>query len=177
LRHTGPQTLGNRFGPRVVYAGVSPRRRLLLSALAGGSAGAFLMDITQFVWAQAFERNRPSGDQDEETEAITSVVAWLMRAAPAVLRDADAALLGRAIHYLFGVAFAAGYVALVPARRPVALRGAVFGTLLWLASDRVLIPAFKLGRPWSRYSPAERANALASHLVYALTVEYTRPGV
>jgi hypothetical protein len=46
--------------------------------------------------------------------------------------------------------------------------------LLWLLSDRILIPLFKLGRPWSRYSPAERSNAFVSHLAYALAVEFTR---
>ncbi len=166
---------GNRSAPGGVHVCVGPRRRLFVSAIAGGSAGALLMDVTQYAWAQQFERNRPSGDQDEETEAITAVVALLTRAAPAVLRDANAAVLGRAIHYLFGIAFAAGYFRLVRARRPGVVRGAVFGMLLWLVSDRALIPAFKLGRPWSRYSPAQRANALASHLVYALTVEYARP--
>lgn len=167
---------GNAAEPRVVYAGVSARRRLVVSAIAGGTAGALLMDVTQYVWARVFERDRPNGDQDEETEAITAVVAWLTRAAPAALSDADAALLGRAIHYLFGIAFAGAYFLGVRSGRPAAVRGAVFGTLLWLISDRILIPAFKLGRPWSRYSPAERANALVSHLVYALTVEYTRLG-
>jgi uncharacterized membrane protein YagU involved in acid resistance len=62
---------------------------------------------------------------------------------------------------------------LVRERAPIVgtARGAVFGTALWILSDRILIPAFKLGRPWGRYSRSERTNALVSHLAYAMVVE------
>ena len=153
---------------------MNSRDRSIAAAAAGGLAGAFVMDLVQYGWAAAFERDRPSGDQDEETEAITSVVAVLRKIAPRALpRDASPAL-GRAIHYLFGAGFAIAYGAALPNRRPAIARGALFGTLLWLTSDRILIPVFKLGRPWSRYSPAERSNALVSHLAYALVVEFAR---
>jgi hypothetical protein len=95
------------------------------AAIVGGSAGSFAMDVVQYTWARAFERNRPSGDQDEETE-------------------------------------------------PAIVRGAMFGIVLWLISDQLLIPLFKLGRPWSLYSVSERSNALVSHLAYALIVEFAR---
>jgi uncharacterized membrane protein YagU involved in acid resistance len=110
----------------------------------------------------------------EETEAITSVLAILTRWAPRAFPQTNAAAIGRAIHYVFGVGFAAAYLYLLPNRRPTLTRGAVFGTLLWLLSDRILIPVFKLGRPWSRYSKTERANALVSHLAYAIVVEFSR---
>ena len=153
---------------------MSPRQRLAAIAIVGGAAASLCMDVTQYAWAQAFERQRPSNDQDEETEAITAVVAWLNRLLPRLAHAANAAVAGRAIHYVFGIGFAAAYLTLLPGRRPVVTRGAVFGTLLWLLSDRILIPLFKLGRPWSRYSISERSNALVSHLVYALVVEFSR---
>jgi uncharacterized membrane protein YagU involved in acid resistance len=133
------------------------------------------MDIAQYGWAWAFEAQRPTENQDEETEAITSVVALLTRLLPAVFRPANASATGHAIHYVFGIAFAAAYLAALPNRAPTVGRGVIFGTLLWLLSDRILIPAFKLGRPWSRYSKSERSNALVSHLAYALAVEFSRP--
>jgi uncharacterized membrane protein YagU involved in acid resistance len=135
------------------------------------------MDVTQYAWAQAFEQDRPSDDQDEETEAITSVVKFLTRLAPGLFGATNAAAIGRAIHYVFGVGFAGAYFIVLPNRRPAFVRGAVFGMVLWLVSDRLLIPALKLGRPWSRYSVTERANALVSHVVYALVVEYARPSL
>jgi hypothetical protein len=158
----------------MVYVPVTPRRRLYAMALVGGSAGSLAMDITQYAWAKAFERNRPSDDQDEETEAIAAVVALLTRIAPRAFQPTNAAAIGRAIHYLFGVGFAAAYLALLPNQRPQVIRGAAFGIVLWLVSDRILIPLFKLGRPWSRYSVSERSNALASHLAYALIVKFAR---
>ncbi len=154
---------------------MTPRQQFVASAVVGGSAGSLAMDLAQFGWAQALERNRPSGDHDEETEAITAVVGYLTRFAPSVFPQAKAETIGRVIHYVFGIGFAAAYYYLLPSRRPAKTRAAVFGTLLWLLSDRILIPVFKLGRPWSRYSVSERSNALVSHLTYALVVEYARP--
>jgi hypothetical protein len=168
---TAAETSGR---PQSSYFGMKPRRRRIVSALTGGIAGSFLMDVAQYTWALGFERGRPSNDQDEETEAITAVVEILTDLAPRLFRKANAAPTGRAIHYLFGVAFAAAYLSVFEDRRPAVVRGAVFGTLLWLLSDRILIPVFKLGRPWSRYSIAERTNALVSHLVYAIVVEFSR---
>jgi hypothetical protein len=165
---------GNRARRCGVYVRVTPRRRFFATAIVGGSAGSLLMDLTQYAWARAFERDRPSDDQDEETEAITAVVALLGRLAPGAFPERNSEAIGRAIHYVFGVGFAAAYLALLPARRPAFVRGAIFGTVLWLISDRILIPVFKLGRPWSRYSVSERSNALVSHLAYALTVEFAR---
>jgi len=37
-----------------------------------------------------------------------------------------------------------------------------------------LIPAFRLGRSWERYSRSERFNALASHLAYGVVLEAMR---
>ncbi len=152
---------------------MSRQNGLAASAIIGGIAGSFAMDVAQFGFAQLFESKRPSGDQDEETEAITSVVERLASWFPP-LAQLDSRTMGRAIHYVFGTAFAGGYLAAFPARRPDLVRAISFGILLWMLSDRILIPAFKLGRPWSRYSRMERSNALISHLTYALVVEYGR---
>lgn len=156
---------------------MTPRQEFFRSAILGGAAASLAMDVAQYAWARVLERDRPVDDQDEETEAITAVVALLSRYAPRIFRTTNAAPIGRAIHYVFGVGFAAAYLYLLPQRRPAIVRGSVFGTLLWLLSDRILIPVFKLGRPWSRYSVTERSNALVSHLAYALVVEFSRPPI
>jgi uncharacterized membrane protein YagU involved in acid resistance len=128
---------------------VTPRRRIYTAAIVGGSAGSLAMDVVQYTWA-------------------------LGRTVPGVFRPGDAAAIGRVIHYGFGIAFAAAYLTALPRRQPAIVRGAMFGIVLWLISDRLLIPLFKLGRPWSRYSVSERSNALVSHLAYALIVEFAR---
>jgi len=154
---------------------MTPRWRFALAAIVGGGVASLVMDITQYAWAHLLERDRPIDDQDEETEAITSVVAILTRLAPSAFPAANSAAIGRAIHYVFGIGFAAGYFYILPKGPATIVRGSVFGTLLWLLSDRILIPVFKLGRPWSRYNVTERSNALVSHLAYAIVVEFSRP--
>ncbi len=154
---------------------MTSKQQLFGSAILGGSAGALVMDAVQAGWTRAFDAGRPPDDQDEETQAITAVVALLKRLAPRLLHRTPSAVAGRAIHYVFGIGFAGAYLALLPRGRPHALRGFAFGTLLWLLSDLLLIPLLKLGRPWARYSVTQRANALLSHWAYALVVEYCRP--
>jgi uncharacterized membrane protein YagU involved in acid resistance len=142
------------------------------AAVVGGVAGSFAMDVAQNAFTAAFERERGPGVQDEEVEAIVGVVRVIARYVPIVGTERVAGPVGHALHYLFGCGFALAYVAARERVPAVGLAGgAVFGTALWIVSDRILIPAFKLGRPWSRYTPAERTNALVSHLAYAMTVE------
>jgi hypothetical protein len=146
-----------------------------LAPLAGGLLASFAMDLVQDGFTALFERGRPEGDLDEEVEGIAGVIRVLSAAFPGVFPARHEHAQARALHYAFGVAFAAAYVA--GARRApwlAAGRGAAFGTGLFLVSDRVLIPALKLGRPWARYSRAERANALLSHVAYGMVLELTR---
>ncbi len=153
---------------------MTPQQRFVATAIVGGIAGSLGMDIAQAAWSKVLERDRSPDVQDEETEAITSVVGYLTRFAPGVFPARGAKTIGHVIHYLFGIGFAAAYVYVLPNRKPASVRAATFGTLLWLLSDRILIPVFRLGRPWARYSMSERSNALVSHLVYAFGVEYAR---
>jgi uncharacterized membrane protein YagU involved in acid resistance len=142
------------------------------AALVGGVAGSFAMDVAQNLFTGIFERNRPPEVQDEEVEAIVGVVRVIAKYAPIVGTERVAGPVGHALHYAFGCGFALAYVAVRERVPAIGIAGgAVFGTALWIVSDRVLIPAFKLGRPWARYSPSERTNALVSHLAYAMTVE------
>jgi hypothetical protein len=48
--------------------------------------------------------------------------------------------------------------------------GLAFGTLVWLASDDILLPAFRLSA-WPQHYPVKtHLYALAAHAVYGLTV-------
>jgi len=130
------------------------------------------MDLVQDGFASIFERNRARDDRDEETEAITSVVRRLAALTRIPWIGRHPGIAGRAVHYVFGCGFAAGYVALCKREpRLSAGNGLAFGVALWLLSDAVLIPVAHLGRPLLRYSWPERANALLSHLAYGITVE------
>jgi hypothetical protein len=146
-----------------------------VATIAGGLGASFAMDLVQATFAGLFERGRGPGDLDEEVEGIASVVHALSRVLPAVFPPGHEPMQARVVHYIFGVGFAGAYVAGVR-RAPwlATSRGLAFGAGLFLLSDRVLIPALRLGRSWARYSRGERANALVSHLTYGLILELVR---
>jgi uncharacterized membrane protein YagU involved in acid resistance len=129
------------------------------AATVAGIAGSFAMDVVQDTWSAIFSRNRVGEERDEETEAIVAVVK-------------HPGTVGRILHYLFGSAFGLAYAAMrTQDRRVAAGGGTAFGGALWLLSDVVLIPTARLGRPFWRYSRADRWNAVLSHLAYAATLE------
>jgi uncharacterized membrane protein YagU involved in acid resistance len=133
------------------------------------------MDVVQYALAQTFERHRAKGDRDEEVEAIEGVVRILGRYVPALFAGTRAPGAARAVHYVFGVGFAAAYVAGVRRAPWLATSGGVpFGAALFVLSDRILIPVTRLGRTWSHYSRAERFNAFASHVTYGVVLETVR---
>jgi shikimate kinase len=140
------------------------------SALIAGTAASFAMNVAQASIAAVFERERSKDDRNEEVEAISSLVddvaRWLSR------RPEFPAIDGHVLHYLFGNGLALGYCSLRK-RTPVITigRGTAFGIALWIVSDLVLIRLIGLVRNDRRYSLPERANALFSHLTYAVVLE------
>ena len=147
----------------------------MLAGVAGGVAASFVMDLVQNGWAAVFEKSRAETERDEEVDGIASVVRVIGRFVPALGSERRSNLAARIVHYVFGVGFATAYV--YGAERAPALAtsgGIVFGSGLFVLSDRVLIPALKLGRSWSRYTRSERANAYFSHVAYGVVLELTR---
>jgi uncharacterized membrane protein YagU involved in acid resistance len=126
----------------------------------------------QNAFTAIFEGKPDPNNRDEETEAIVAVVARISKLVPLEIVRRNPGVVGRLLHYAFGCGFAVAYAA-VRARRPNVgmAMGLPFGIALWFLSDAVLIPATHLGRPAWRYSPAQRANAVVSHIGYAATVE------
>lgn len=153
----------------------SKRRGRIVASVVGGFAASLMMDVVQNGWAAVFERGRAADQRDEEVDGIASVVRVIGRFVPALASERRSNLAARAVHYVFGVGFAGAYVYGVE-RAPLlsTSSGIVFGSALFLLSDRVLIPVLKLGREWSRYSRSERANAYFSHVTYGVVLEVVR---
>ncbi len=147
-------------------------RTHIVAALVAGAAGSLAMDLIQEGFTAVFDRTRDPEKPDEETEAIVGVVARISKLLPSETLRRNPRTIGRVVHYVFGGGFALAY-AVVRSRQPkIGIgMGLAFGVALWVLSDTILIPATRLGRPWWRYSPAQRANALLSHLCYAAAVE------
>jgi uncharacterized protein YbjT (DUF2867 family) len=153
----------------------SPRgtpRTHIVAPLVAGAAGSLAMDVIQEAFTALFDRRRDPEKPDEETEAIVAVVARISKLIPSETLRRNPRTVGRVVHYVFGGGFALAY-AVVRSRQPkIGIgMGLAFGVALWVLSDTILIPVTRLGRPWWRYSLAQRGNALVSHLCYAATVE------
>jgi putative membrane protein len=140
------------------------------SALIAGTIASFAMNAAQAGIDAVFERGRSKHDRDEEVEAIASLVNDMAKRLSR--KPAFPAIDRRVLHYLFGGGLALFYCRLRE-RAPVVTvaDGAVFGMALWIVSDLLLIRAIGLVRKSRRYSPAERANALFSHLTYGVALE------
>jgi uncharacterized protein YbjT (DUF2867 family)/uncharacterized membrane protein YagU involved in acid resistance len=147
-------------------------RSHLAIAIVAGAVGSLAMDLVQEGFTALFDRKRDPENPDEETEAIAAVVVRLSKLLPLATLRRRPLTVGRIVHYVLGGGFALAYAA-VRSRQPKVATGMglAFGFALWILSDTILIPATRLGRPWWRYSLAQRANALLSHLCYAAAVE------
>jgi putative membrane protein len=79
------------------------------------------------------------------------------------------------VHYGFGAFVGAVYGALA-AKAPLAKTGSgtVYGAAVWLLADEIGVPAAGLSKPPNQIPARKHFEALASHLVYGLTVEGVR---
>jgi hypothetical protein len=82
---------------------------------------------------------------------------------------------GTALHYGYGASMGAVYGAAAE-YLPAATTGAgiPYGALIWVGADEVAVPALGLSKPATEYPLSIHATALASHLVYGLTLEMAR---
>jgi hypothetical protein len=79
------------------------------------------------------------------------------------------------VHYGFGTLVGAAYGA-IAAKAPVtkAGAGAVYGAAVWLLADEMGVPAAGLSKPPQEVPFTKHLAALASHLIYGLTIEGVR---
>ncbi len=108
---------------------------------------------------------KPAREQSENTleTAGRRVVEGLMKRGP--LRAAEKRRAATAVHYLFGAAWGGLYGLWRESGRS---SGTAFGALVWLASDNLILPAFRLAGWPRRYRLAEHGYALQAHLAYGV---------
>ncbi|HJT86267.1 MAG TPA: DUF1440 domain-containing protein [Bryobacteraceae bacterium] len=164
-----------------------------LAGMAGGLAGAFLMN--QFQAALAKLKSKQEGPQDREAEArqgggepereaadepatVKAAVAVSTAVLKRELRREEKGPAGDAVHYLFGTAIG-GLYGVLAGEKPAARAGfgALFGSLLWLVSDEIAVPALGLAKSPRAYPASVHASALGAHLVYGITTEVVRRGL
>jgi putative membrane protein len=85
---------------------------------------------------------------------------------------------GTMFHYAYGMGMGAVYGAaaeIVP--QTTAGAGVLYGALIWIGADEIVVPALGLSKPANGYPPSVIAAAFAAHLVYGFTLETVRSKV
>ncbi len=149
--------------------------------LLAGAVGSFAQDLFFTATAKlapppvpdAFDPPEVAQTVEQPTQTVARrVVEEFMYRGP--LEDRERG--GRIVHYVFGAAWGGLYGIVRGSTRslrgPLGVLGGVLGfsTLVWVASDNVLLPAFRLAA-WPQHYPARNhAYALAAHVVYGTAV-------
>lgn len=91
------------------------------------------------------------------------------------LEEREKRALGSVVHHMFGALAGAVYGA-ASTRAPVLTTagGLPYGAAVWLLADEIGLPMVSLARRPSHYPAQRHAAALATHLVFGLTVESVR---
>jgi hypothetical protein len=117
---------------------------------------------------EAREREKQAlGDLEPATVQAADKIAGLVGRAP--LDGTPRRIGGEAIHYGTGAALGALFGAVAPRLAfPLLAAGTIFGLLVWLTNDELLVPALGFSRGPTSYPASVHAKAAASHAVYGV---------
>jgi hypothetical protein len=169
--------------PRALARGMLRRQspigalmRGILAGAAGSLAQSAFFRATRKLAPKpppgAFKPPEAAQRKESETEAVARrFVDRFMQRGPIEHKAAG----GQIVHYAFGSAWGAAYGLTAPSVRPLRTLpgGLAFGALVWLISDAVIVPGFRLAGWPQRYPVKNHAYALAAHLVYGAAVAAT----
>jgi hypothetical protein len=157
------------------------RDTIAVDAVLGAASGL----LASWVMSAAYRPIMQAGGEEtrrREKEAAGGLPPATIRAAQVAAEtvgrplpdDREAqALGGKVVHYVYGTvwgaAFAVAARVLAP-RAPIA-SGLVFGAILWVVSDELLVPLFRFSRKPTEYPATTHAKGLASHLVYGVATD------
>lgn len=165
--------LSNRA--RIVRAAVRPKAPTPLGALARGFAAGIAGAAVQSLFFAATARVAPKPsrlspgeakppDETHESNSLETIsrrfVEHLMRRP---LPNKQRA--GQLAHYAFGAAWGGLYGLW---RESARVSPMAFGGVVWILSDNLLLPLFRLGAWPQKYSLREHHYALQAHLAYGL---------
>lgn len=146
----------------------------LVRGLVAGAAGAGLQSLFFRATAQwrpqptqlpASDGGKPVREQKETNLESAARRVWegMMKRGP--MRAADKRRAAVALHYLFGAMWGGVYgLWRESGRSPATL----FGAVVWMASDNLILPAFRLSGWPHRYRATEHGYALQAHLAYGV---------
>ena len=163
----------------------------LLAGAVGGLLASWAMNQSHALWrkigvalgvtSDAGEQDRQGGSKEEvhlpssddaTANAATVISRRLFHHEPT---RRERHLGGALVHYTFGAATGALYGSLGEVFPSVRVgKGTPYGAAVWLLSDEIMVPLLGLSKPPTAFPPAAHIAALASHLVYGLTLELAR---
>lgn len=141
----------------------------LLSTLTPGDEGE---QLSEGEGGPKPEQKASNEDEPATTKAAEAISQRLLHHD---LSREEKKVAGPVMHYGFGATMGGLYG--VAAEAAPAVRtggGTAYGAAVWLAADEVAVPALGLGPPPTQTQMSTHMFALASHLVYGLTLEMVR---
>ncbi|HJP94633.1 MAG TPA: DUF1440 domain-containing protein [Pyrinomonadaceae bacterium] len=165
----------------------------VVAGLVGGLVAAWTMNEFQAAWSKlaggsqkphGAQSMQPSGgstgdlarDMNEEDDATVETAKVISEHLFGhELQENEKRPAGAAVHYAFSVGTGGLYGALAEFSPQITSgAGLPFGAVFWLVADEVTVPLLRLSKGPTEYPPLTHAYALASHLVYGVTVELSR---
>ena len=148
--------------------------RGLVAGAAGAGAQSLFFALTK-KWAPKTPppppgEGKPEGEDVSSLEAVaTRLAGGMMKRGP--LPPEQKARAASAVHYLFGAAWG-GVYALCRESLP-RISPLLFGACVWMASDNLILPAFRLAAWPHRYPLKVHHYALHAHFAYGLATAGT----
>jgi uncharacterized membrane protein YagU involved in acid resistance len=145
----------------------------LVAGVAGSLATELFFAITSKIAPappeDAFQPPEPEQRQETATQTVARrTVEGLLRRGPVEHKERA----GRIVHYAFGAAWGGLYGLLATRSRrleePLGALG--FGLAVWMASDNLILPVFRLAAWPHAYPVKSHAYAIAAHVVYGAAV-------
>lgn len=122
------------------------------------------------------EKQGREEERDDAAERLASAISVGVFDRELTEREKDAA--GTAFHYAYGISMGAVYGAATEILPQTTIgAGIPYGALIWVGADEVVVPLLGLSKASDEYPLSIHASALASHLVYGLTVEIVRNAI
>jgi hypothetical protein len=176
----------------------------LVAGLAAGLVASWTMNQFQAAWtrvAEGFEKphgaqsmqpteggspnevaSSQAPDQEEKENQDDATVETAKVISRNVfgheLQESEKKPAGAAVHYAFGTVTGGLYGAMAEVTPEVTTgAGLPFGAVFWMVADEVAVPLLGLAKGPSAYPVSTHMYALASHLVYGVTAEFSRRAV
>ncbi|MGB6874950.1 MAG: DUF1440 domain-containing protein [Candidatus Acidiferrales bacterium] len=158
----------------------------IVAGLAGGLAGAYVMNQFQKGYSKASEAlsakmndghaRKQSSDSPDATMVTADRLSRSFLGRP--LNRDEKRKAGPMVHYVFASAVGSAYGATAEYAPVVKkLAGMPFGAALFVGADEVALPVLKLSRGPREYPLSTHIYGLSSHIVYGLTIELVRRAV